>query len=52
LSHFGLEGVTDLPGLDDLKSAGLLDRRPAVQTVPVSGELFDVDEEEAQNEAS
>ena len=38
LSHFGLESVTDLPGLDDLKSAGLLDRRPAVQTVPMSGE--------------
>ena len=51
LSHFGLESITDLPGLDDLKSAGLLDRRPAVQTVPVSGELFDVDEEEAQNGA-
>jgi segregation and condensation protein B len=43
LSHFGLESVTDLPGLDDLKSAGLLDRRPAVQTVPMSGELFDED---------
>lgn len=41
LSHFGLETITDLPGLDDLKSAGLLDRRPAVQTLPSSGELFD-----------
>lgn len=49
LAHFGLETIADLPGLDDLKSAGLLDRRPAVQTVPVSGELFDVDEEEEQN---
>lgn len=46
LSHFGLESITDLPGVDDLKSAGLLDRRPAVQTVPLSGELFDEDEEE------
>jgi segregation and condensation protein B len=25
LSHFGLEGVTDLPGLDELKGAGLLE---------------------------
>ena len=50
LSHFGLETITDLPGLDDLKSAGLLDRRPAVQTVPLSGELFDEDDEQAQNE--
>jgi segregation and condensation protein B len=41
LMHFGLETITDLPGLDDLKAAGLLDRRPAVQTLPSSGELFD-----------
>lgn len=46
LSHFGLESITDLPGLDDLKSAGLLDRRPAAQTVPMSGELFDIDDDE------
>lgn len=50
LSHFGLESVTDLPGLDDLKSAGLLDRRPAVQTVPMSGELFDEAGEDAHDE--
>jgi len=50
LSHFGLETIIDLPGIDDLKSAGLLDRRPAVQTVPLSGELFDEDDEDAQNE--
>lgn len=50
LSHFGLESVTDLPGLDDLKSAGLLDRRPAVQTVPMSGELFDESGEDAHDE--
>ena len=46
LSHFGLETITDLPGLDDLKSAGLLDRRPAVQTLPSSGELFDEGDED------
>jgi len=50
LVHFGLETINDLPGLDDLKSAGLLDRRPAVQTVPLSGELFDEVEEEAQDD--
>lgn len=50
LSHFGLESITDLPGLDDLKSAGLLDRRPAIQSVPVSGELFDEGVEDAQDE--
>ncbi len=27
LLHFGLEGITDLPGLDELKGAGLFDGR-------------------------
>lgn len=30
LDQFGLQALTDLPGLDDLKSSGLLDRRPAI----------------------
>lgn len=30
LDHFGLESVADLPGLDDLKAAGLLSAMPAV----------------------
>ena len=45
LSHFNLETITDLPGIDDLKSAGLLDRKPAVQVAPLSGELFDESDE-------
>ena len=36
LSHFGLEGVSDLPGLDELKGAGLLDgAMPAGFSVPM-----------------
>ena len=36
LSHFGLEAVTDLPGLDELKGAGMLDGRlPAGFAVPM-----------------
>ncbi|HZD91409.1 MAG TPA: SMC-Scp complex subunit ScpB [Pseudolabrys sp.] len=36
LSHFGLEGVNDLPGLDELKGAGLLEgSMPAGFTVPM-----------------
>ena len=36
LSHFGLEALTDLPGLDELKGAGLLDNTvPADFAVPV-----------------
>ena len=27
LDHFGLEGLDALPGIDELKAAGLLDRR-------------------------
>ncbi len=35
LSHFGLDTVGDLPGIDELKGAGLLDSRvPANFTVP------------------
>jgi len=30
LDHFGLENLTDLLGLDELKAAGLLDTRPAI----------------------
>jgi segregation and condensation protein B len=29
LLHFGLESLTDLPGVDELKAAGLLDSRPS-----------------------
>src|SRR5579863_4103886 len=36
LSHFGLEALTDLPGLDELKGAGLLEGTlPAEFNVPV-----------------
>jgi segregation and condensation protein B len=36
LGHFGLETLTDLPGLEELKGAGLFDGRlPAGFTVPV-----------------
>ncbi len=31
LDHFGLENLKELPGLDELKAAGLLDARPAGQ---------------------
>jgi len=33
LDHFALESVMDLPGMDEMKSSGLLDRRPAIETV-------------------
>jgi len=33
LGHFGLESVSDLPGIDELKATGLLDSRPAVAII-------------------
>ena len=40
LDQFGLSSVMDLPGLDDLKASGLLDRRPAIDTLGMGGDLF------------
>jgi segregation and condensation protein B len=33
LDQFGMESIDDLPGMDDLKAAGLIDKRPAIQTL-------------------
>lgn len=48
LDQFSLESIMELPGMDDLKAAGLLDRRPAIEAIPDSDDLFadDRDEEE------
>jgi segregation and condensation protein B len=34
ISHFNLESLKDLPGLDELKAAGLLDARPVMSNLP------------------
>jgi segregation and condensation protein B len=41
LDHFGLEALGDLPGMDELKAAGLLDKRPAIEAMPATGDLFE-----------
>jgi len=41
LDHFGLGGLSDLPGVDELKATGLLDKRPAIQTLTQSDETDD-----------
>ncbi|WP_120501550.1 SMC-Scp complex subunit ScpB [Roseovarius sp. EL26] len=38
LDHFGLENARDLPGLKELRSAGLLDNRPPPGSMPQLGE--------------
>ncbi len=49
LDHFGLESARDLPGLKELRAAGLLENRPPLGTVPQMGE-GDVDSEEETEE--
>jgi segregation and condensation protein B len=54
LSHFGLDTIADLPGLDELKGAGLLDSRvPADFTVPAPniGEDLTEDEDPLEDES-
>jgi len=49
LDHFGLSSLDALPGLDDLKAAGLLDARPAMASygnrAAADGEPVDTEEE-------
>lgn len=49
LDHFGLESLNDLPGIDELKAAGLLDSRQGLAAYNARAEqgetlLFDTDE--------
>jgi segregation and condensation protein B len=50
LDHFGLESIRDLPGLEELKASGLLDKRPAIETVPDTGDMFDDADEAAHSD--
>ena len=49
LDHFGLESLAELPGVDELKMAGLLDARPAIQIYGVTGDP-EAEEEESADE--
>ncbi|MFS4582811.1 SMC-Scp complex subunit ScpB [Phaeobacter sp. C3_T13_0] len=48
LDHFGLESARDLPGLKELRAAGLLENRPPPGSLPIGGR--DTDEVEEQPE--
>jgi segregation and condensation protein B len=51
LDHFGLESRDDLPGIEELKAAGLLDTRPALTALTARGKLGDYMEgEESEDE--
>ena len=49
LDHFGLENARDLPGLKELRSAGLLENRPP-PGVTALGEAEDADDDDNQSE--
>jgi segregation and condensation protein B len=47
LEHFGLDAIEDLPGLDELKGAGLLDGRiPPGMSVPIPSDSDELREDE------
>lgn len=51
LAHFGLESPRDLPGLKELRSAGLLENRPAFGGLPVlDGDEDEMEATEGQSE--
>lgn len=52
LDHFGLESARDLPGLKELRAAGLLENRPApgAQVLPQDDHEDDVEDDEDQTE--
>ena len=54
LAHFNLETITDLPGRDELKAAGLLDPRlpkDFEMPEPMMRDDLDVDEDPLEDEA-
>ena len=50
LDHFGLAAIEDLPGLDELNAAGLLESRPTA--VPIGGAPREVEAEGEGGEAN
>lgn len=50
LDHFSIQALSDLPGLEDLKASGLLDRRPAIEAIPASRDLFEEDSPENESD--
>jgi segregation and condensation protein B len=52
LSHFGLNSTKDLPGIEELKAAGLLDARPAVSAYSEEGKLGEAPAEEQDHDVA
>ncbi|MGE3769942.1 MAG: SMC-Scp complex subunit ScpB [Bdellovibrionales bacterium] len=52
LEHFGLSSLRDLPGIEELKAAGLLDAKPVLATVPAEGEFEALEDAEYGEEGN
>jgi len=50
LDHFGLDSLSSLPGLEELKAAGLLDARPAITALNERAGLFEATETAGEGE--
>ncbi|SFD73004.1 segregation and condensation protein B [Sulfitobacter brevis] len=50
LDHFGLENARDLPGLKELRAAGLLENRPPFGSLPIVGD-GEVEEEATRGQS-
>lgn len=50
LDHFGLENARDLPGLKELRAAGLLENRPPPGVMPIGEGSEDDEDEDDQTE--
>lgn len=50
LDHFGLENARDLPGLKELRAAGLLENRPPPGALAIGGDDAEEETEEGQSE--
>ncbi|MDZ4737597.1 MAG: SMC-Scp complex subunit ScpB [Rhodospirillaceae bacterium] len=50
LEHFGLEGLDALPGVEELRAAGLLDKRPAIAALGLTGGLLPGENAEDEEE--
>ena len=51
LDHFGLENARDLPGLKELRAAGLLENRPPPGALDLGSDPDDEDEESAEGQS-
>lgn len=49
LDHFGLESLKELPGVEELRAAGLLDRRSGATSIAMQQEDLEEDEEEDED---